>query len=43
MMPTTTTAMGIHVEIMPTEMPEMITVAGPVWACSAMLCVGLCS
>ena len=29
-MPTTTTAMGIHVEIMPTEMPEMITVAGPV-------------
>ena len=27
MMPTTTTAMGIQVEIMPTEIPEMITVA----------------
>ena len=40
---TTVVSSGIHVEIMPSAMPEMITVAEPISACSAMRCVGLCS
>ena len=40
---TTTQSSGIQVEIMPSATPAMMTVAGPVWACSLMFCVGLCS
>ena len=32
---------GTAVEIMPTPTPEMMTVAGPVWALSAIRRVGL--
>ena len=32
---------GITVEIIPEPMPEIITVAGPVWALWAMFRVGL--
>lgn len=31
---------GTAVEIIPTPMPEMMTVAGPVWPLRAIFCVG---
>ncbi len=37
---TTTVISGIQVDFMPSAMPEMITVAGPIWACSAIRWVG---
>ena len=43
MMATTIVEIGTHVEIMPTAVPAMITVAGPVSACLAIIRVGLCS
>jgi len=43
MMATTTVRSEAQVDFMPSAMPEMMTVAGPVRACSAMRFVGLCS
>ena len=36
----TTVIRGIQVDFMPSAMPAMITVAGPVWACSEIRWVG---
>ena len=40
---TTMVSSGTHVEIIPSAMPEMMTVAGPVSAWWAIRRVGLCS
>ncbi len=40
MVPAETAATGMAVEIMPVPMPEMMTVAGPVWAWAAIFLVG---
>jgi hypothetical protein len=40
MMATTTVISEAQVDFMPSAMPEMMTVAGPVSACSAIRCVG---
>ena len=41
MIATTTVISGIQVLFIPSATPAIMTVAGPVWACSAMFCVGL--
>ena len=43
MIATTIIINGAHVEIMPSAIPAMITVAAPVSVCSAIRCVGGCS
>lgn len=41
MIPVTTASTGMVVETIPSPIPEMITVAGPVFPLSANRCVGL--
>ncbi len=43
MIATTTVISGAQVDFMPSAMPAMMTVAGPVRACSAIRRVGACS